>query len=75
MGVLPGWTRVQGKTAWYVVQGPTAGLAAAWTEFHRKVAVAAPGRPDGPPGYVFACRPEDHAGAADSKVLTIMYLP
>ena len=75
VGTLPSWTRVQGKVAWFVWRGPLDMLGEAWAFFHRKVRAANPGRPDGPPGEIFLCRPEDHRGDGQSKLLTILYLP
>jgi hypothetical protein len=75
VGNLPSWTRVQGKVAWFVWRGPLDMLGEAWAFFHRKVRAAEPGRPDGPPGEVFICRPEDHVDDKQSKLLTILYLP
>lgn len=74
-GPLPRWTRVQGNAVWFVWRGPLEMLGEAWVFFHRKVRARDPGRPDGPPGEVFVCRPEDHADEHPSRLLTILYLP
>lgn len=74
-GTLPSWTRVQGKVAWWIAKGPLTSLGSAWETFHQKVGQARPGRPDGPPGDVFCCRPEDHASDKQKSLLTILYLP
>ncbi|MFI5418720.1 MAG: hypothetical protein ACHQ2Y_07500 [Candidatus Lutacidiplasmatales archaeon] len=50
-------------------------LGSSWTTFHAKVGQARPGLPDGPPGEVFICRPEDHAADEQKGLLTILYLP
>ncbi len=75
VGTLPAWTRVQGKVVWFVWRGPLDLLGEAWAFFHRKVRAAGPGQPDGPPGEVFLCRPEDHAADRQTRLLTILYLP
>jgi len=75
VGVLPSWTRVQGKVAWFDWRGPLNMLGEAWVFFHRRVRAIAPGQPAGPPGEVFICRPEDHAADQQTKLLTILYLP
>jgi len=75
VGTLPPWTRVQGRVAWTVWRGPLDLLGEAWTFFHRKVRARQPGRPAGPPGEVFVCRPEDHAADSQSRLLTLLYLP
>lgn len=75
VGPLPPWTRVQGKVAWWVAQGPLENLGAAWGTFHGKVGALRPGVPDGPPGDVYACRPEDHVDDQQRRLLTLLYLP
>jgi hypothetical protein len=74
-GILPSWTRVQGKVAWWVVRGPLSSLGSSWAAFHQKVGESRSGRPDGPPGEIFICRPEDHAADQQQGLLTILYLP
>lgn len=75
VGVLPEWTRVQGKAAWFVARGPYSELGKVWETFHYKVEAARGGRPAGPAGDVYACRPEDHADDQQAGLLTILYLP
>jgi hypothetical protein len=75
VGPLPSWTRVQGRVAWYVHAGPYSEMGRAWETFHRKVAAVRPGVPDGPPGDVYACRPEDHEADHGRQILTILYVP
>jgi hypothetical protein len=75
VGHLPPWTRIQGRVAWSVWRGPLDMLGEAWVFFHRKVRAANLGRPAGPPGDVFICRPEDHVDDHQASLLTILYLP
>jgi len=75
VGTLPPWTRVHGKVAWVVWRGPLDMLGEAWVFFRRKVRAVNPGMPDAPPGEVFLCRPEDHQGDGQRKLLTILYIP
>ncbi len=71
IGPLPKWTRVQGKAAWTVVQGPYSGLSAGWRKFMQSVGQAKV-RPAGPTGDVYACMPGEHA---EDRLLTILYAP
>ena len=75
IGTLPAWTRIRGRVAWSVWRGPLDMLGEAWVFFHRKVRASNPRQADGPPGEIFLCRPEDHAGDGQTKLLTILYLP
>jgi hypothetical protein len=75
VGTLPNWTRVQGKVAWRVVQGPYSNLPAAWHEFIAQVGEQVRGPPAGPSGDVYVCSPEDHASDRGAKILTLLYLP
>jgi hypothetical protein len=72
IGTLPGTTRVRGKVAWYVHQGPYNGLPDVWREFPQRAARHFRGLPDGPPGEVFLCLPGEHD---PERMLTILYLP
>jgi hypothetical protein len=75
VGNLPDWCRVRGRVAWYVARGPVSELGPAWAAFHEKVAAARPGRPDGPPGDVLVCDPQDHKADGEKSLLTVLYLP
>jgi len=72
---LPAWTRINGRTAWWVAKGPLDRLPESWRAFHAAVGQARPGVPDGPPGDVFVCRPEDHAADGQRDLLTLLYVP
>jgi len=74
VGELPGWTRVRGKVAWKVVQGPYSGLDAAWREFTIGLG-SVQARPNGPCGDVYACQIPDHEPDGGAKLLTILYAP
>ena len=74
VGELPPSTRVKGKVAWYVYQGPYTGLGDAWQEFARK-RTAAKLRGQGSPGDVYVCDPMDHEKDGGKKLLTILWAP
>lgn len=75
VGPLPAWMHVKGKVAWYVFQGPYAGLPDAWSKFGEKLRVMGPSKFAGPPGDVYVCDPEDHKGEAQGKLVTILWAP
>jgi hypothetical protein len=75
IGELPQWTRVTGKVAWYVYQGPyselgSKGFSTFWQKFGE-----AKLKMDGPPGDVYVCSPECHEKDKQAKMLTIIWCP
>lgn len=75
LGPLPEWTRVKGKAAWIVLRGSYSQLPGAWSSFPQRAAERLGGPPGGPAGDVYVCSPMEHAGAAESGMLTILYVP
>jgi hypothetical protein len=74
-GKLPKWSRVQGKTAWWVYQGPMRGMPGAWETFLGKIGSEQSAEPAGPCGDVYACSPMAHVADRQRKMLTILYMP
>ncbi|MFQ5552419.1 MAG: hypothetical protein ACE5EW_01670 [Thermoplasmata archaeon] len=74
-GELPSWMHVQGKVAWYVIQGPYDRLGDAWAEFMQKALASPIGEVAGPPGDVYVCDPLDHLGEEQEKLTTILWVP
>lgn len=75
IGELPPWLHVRGKVAWYVFRGAYTGLGSAWATFPKKVLASKRAEPSGPPGEVYVCDPDDHKGAREAKMLTILWIP
>ena len=75
IGQLPSWMHISGKVAWYVYQGPYAGMPKGWSEFHKKVGSTVKSKPSGPPGDVYICDPDDHKVEAQETLLTILWMP
>ena len=74
VGELPEWMHVTGKVAWYAYQGPLSEMGAAWGKFHK--GVHADGhQPDGAPGDLYVCDPDDHPGEAQKTLITIFWIP
>jgi effector-binding domain-containing protein len=70
---LPEWTRVTGKVAYAVYQGPYSGMASEWSRFPQNV-MKSKLTPNGPCGDVYLCPMEDHPGG-EKKLLTVLYFP
>ncbi|MCI4348953.1 MAG: hypothetical protein L3J93_01875 [Thermoplasmata archaeon] len=65
-----------GPVLWYVSQGPYSGLGEAWSVFMRKARATFPSAElAGPPGDVYVCAPEDHAGSGAARLTTLMWAP
>jgi len=74
VGELPPWTRVRGRAAWYVAQGPYSDLGGMWAEFMSKVR-ASNLSVTGPPGDVYVDDPEDHQADGQRRLITILWAP
>ena len=74
-GELPAWMRIQGRVAWYAVQGPYDHLGDAWAEFMQKALASDIGPVSGPPGDVYVCDPLDHLAEAEERLTTILWVP
>ena len=74
-GELPAWMHVRREVAGYVFQGPYTDLGSPWGTFPKKFLASKPGEAASPPGEVYVCDPEDHKGARESKMLTILRIP
>ncbi len=75
VGVLPAWTHVTGRVAWYVYQGPYRDLSTkGWDVFWRKFATANL-KMEGAPGDVYACSPGCHKEDDQAKMLTLFWAP
>lgn len=75
VGELPSWMHVRGKVAWYVFQGPYAGLSDAWADFMQKALASDIGGVTGPPGDVYVCDPLDHLDELQGTLTTILWAP
>jgi hypothetical protein len=75
VGELPAWTRVQGKVAWYVFQGPYGGMSEGWRQFWHKYRDAKLGHFNGVPGDLYVCPPEMHEADHGAKLTTILFVP
>ncbi len=75
MGELPAYTRVKGRVAWYVYQGPYSEISAmGWDVFWKKFA-ASNHKMEGAPGDVYVCSPGCHKEDNQAKMLTILWAP
>ena len=75
VGGLPAWTRVSDRVAWYVYQGPYAGLSTkGWDVFCRKFATSNLTM-EGVPGDLYACSPGCHKEDRQERMLTIFWAP
>ena len=75
VGELPAWTRVRGKVAWAVVQGPYHGLSEAWRRFWQMYRDAELGHFDGAPGELYVCPPEMHEADKGARLTTLLFVP
>ncbi len=75
VGELPPSSRVQGRVAWYVYQGPYDDLSAkGWDLFWKKFATKNL-KMEGAPGDVYVCSPGCHKEDKQAKMLTILWAP
>ncbi len=75
VGELPPATRVKGRVAWYVYQGPYADLPMkGWELFWKKFATKNL-KMEGAPGDVYICNPGCHKEDEQAKMLTILWAP
>ena len=74
VGELPDWTHVRGTVAWFVAQGPYAEMQGMWRAFHAKVRTKKL-TVHGPPGDVYVCDPDDHAGERQRTLSTVLWIP
>ena len=75
VGELPAFTRVKGRVAWYVYQGPYSDISTqGWDLFWKKFAVSNQ-KMEGAPGDVYVCNPGCHKEDRQAKMLTILWAP